>query len=547
MGRPLNKKYFGIPVPGGIKIACQAWVAGDDQARSGTIVEQTGNSRYVVRTAGGESICYLVPEITGPEQMVIQVVTPNGTLPARKVRDGEAYTWEGGFWPNWRAINGQLVYGEATTGSHWAAAYGPEGWFSTGSGCSFDSDGNLVVIGAKYDGESENATLFKLSPTGEKIWEYSFRHSYPVYGYDTGQLVQCDDAGNIYAVISSYDDVTGDKIFVAKLDSNATILWQKQIDLSYDPYDIAVDPSNGDVAVSFFDSNFSIFKNTVMVFDSSGNVRWQKSFNSPGFNYYAIGIAYTTGNRLCAVASYFNDGTQKKGVVAWTINSAGDLVWDVSVEEPVDHYFKDYGVAVDSDPAGNIYVHFGFYRDTDGSDGAVHMKINGDGVIQWRKEIIDPTYGFTPYSIIVDGFGNAYSNGDSDADGSEGQIFLKFSTDGDLEWSNMLTNSGSLSNGWQYSCQDMSVSGDSFAFAGNQNLPDDGPEGYYHLITKLPVDGSKLGTKGIFTYQAVDLTAVNNTWTLDDITVVPTSEVRLVSAGTLARSAEDVYLSVTYF
>jgi hypothetical protein len=60
MGRPLNKKYFGLPVPGGIKIACQAWVAGDDQARSGYIIEQTGSSRYIVNTSGGQSNCYLV-------------------------------------------------------------------------------------------------------------------------------------------------------------------------------------------------------------------------------------------------------------------------------------------------------------------------------------------------------------------------------------------------------------------------------------------------------------------------------------------------------
>jgi hypothetical protein len=539
MGRPLNKKYFGPTVPGGTQLACQAWVPGDDQARSGYIIKQDGNSRYLVSTPGGQGECYLSNDIDGPEQMVVQVVTPNGTLSARKINDRDLYTWDGGFWTNWTPIGGQAVYGTTTTSSYWVAAYGDEGRYSGADGCSFDSQGNLIVIGeVDIDGVSYDVgSIVKLDSVGNKIWEKQFTTSSS--GSWQGEVVLCDNNDNIYA---GFYDSDANLVTMIKLNSSGVIQWQTNLN-GYRINDIALDKVTGVSALSYRDN--VEYRYNVAKFNADGTVAWQKRFNNAEYNFYYIGLQFTPDGKLACSARYFNNSNFQNGIAVWTLTSAGDLVWAKGLEEGVTQQSDtSYGVIVDTDAAGNIYAQVPY--DSDGSEGAIYVKYNSAGDLQWQVAIDDPTDNFAPSSIIVDPAGNLYANGD----GPEGLIYLKLDTNGNLLWNTELYTTGGMWPRHNYGSQDLSLYGDALAGTGSVYYAwwnSDGPEGDFQLITKLPTDGSRLGVRGLYTYIEGPLVATTSTFTESTPNVFPQNNDVAVTSGDWTTNNAEINISVTYF
>lgn len=540
MGRPLNKKYFGPTVPGGTQLACQAWVPGDSQARNGYIIKQDGNSRYLVETSGGKGECYLTDSIDGPEQMTVQVVTPTGTKSARKINDRDVYTWDYGYYTAWNAVGGQMVYGDNAQ-DYWVAAYGVEGFYWSGAdGCSFDSQGNLIVIGElDIPGTGDVGSLVKLDPQGNKIWEKQFTTSSS--GSWQGEVVLCDNNDNIYA--GFYDSDVG-HVTMIKLNSSGAIQWQTTLQGAYAINDIALNKSTGVSALSYREDADDYYR-SIAYFNADGTVRWQKSFTNEEYSFYSIGIQFTPAGNLACSARYYNQSTFANGVSVWTLDSNGNLVWTRGLEESGTQYANSsYGVIVDTDANGNIYAQIPF--DTDGSEGAIYVKYDGSGALQWQVAVEDPTGYFEPSSIIVDSTGNLYANGD----GSEGLIYLKLDSDGNLLWNTEISTSGGMWARHNYGSQDLSLYGDTFAGTGSVYYPwwnGDGPEGDFQLITKLPIDGSGLGVRGLYTYAEGTLGVGTSTFTAVTPNVVPQYNNVTVISGTWSTASADINLSVTYF
>ncbi len=540
MGRPLNKKYLGPVVPGGTQLACQAWVPGDDQVRSGYIIKQDGNSRYLVETPGGKGECYLVNEITGPEQMTVQVVTPNGTQSARKINDRDIYTWDGEFWPNWNAVGGQAVY-ETQGGSYWVAAYGPEGFYYSGAdGCSFDSQGNLIVIGEiDIPGTGDVGALIKLDAQGNKIWERQLVT--PSGGSWVGEAVLCDNNDNIYA---AFRDNGADHITMIKLNSSGVLQWQTTLEDAYRINDIALNKATGVSALAYREDQ-SENEYSVAKFNADGTVAWQKRFDNDLYDFYYIGIQFTPDGKLACSARYYDGNNDANGIAVWTLDSNGDLVWSKGLQQSSTQWANtSYGVIVDTDAAGNIYAQVPY--DTDGSEGAIYVKYNGAGTLQWQVAIDDPTDYFDPSSIVVDSAGNLYANGD----GQDGMVFLKLDTDGNLLWNTELSTSGGMWPRSNYGSQDLSLYGDTFAATGGvwyAWYSGDGPEGDFQMISKLPIDGSHLGVRGLYTYAEGPLVESTSTFTEVTPNVVPQYNNVTVSTGSWSTANVEFNLAVTYF
>jgi len=84
MGRPLNKRYFGPPTPGGNEIKVQFW--NGSASVNGWIVKQVGSKRFLCSDGSNEEVCVLVDKasaaITAGE-MTITVLDDTAT--ARQV------------------------------------------------------------------------------------------------------------------------------------------------------------------------------------------------------------------------------------------------------------------------------------------------------------------------------------------------------------------------------------------------------------------------------------------------------------------------------
>lgn len=534
MGRPLNKKYFGVPTPSGTQIACQAWVPGDTMARAGYITRQLGSNSYHVVTSGGEGQCYLVDEITDAEQMVVQAVIPSGTVPAKKISDRDVYTWDGNWWPNWVATGGQLVY-EPLVGNYWVAAYGTEPSYAFAEGCTYDSQGNLIATGGAYAG-GYYGSVIKISPSGNIIWQKRLHSGSP--GGWAGEVVLCDSNDDIY--VGAQDWGWPQFISMIKMSSDGEIIWQNSIN-GYNIMDIAVN-SDGSSALAFV--NHSDGMRTVARFAADGTVDWQKTFNNDWCQFDWMGIGFTTGNHLAVSARYYNSADSRRGLVVFALDAAGSVVWTTSLADGNNQEAQNVGTAMDTDSSGNIYAQIPYVNYSDGSEGAIFAKLNSSGALQWQTDVNDAGNDLNVWSIIVDGSGNAYSNGSK----SGGQSFIKLGSNGDMEWNNLLTNGAYVGAYWSYGTRDMTVYGDSFSFSGFQDFSGDGPEGAYQILTKLPIDGSHLGVKGLYTYEAGTLTANAASWTSGNVTVTPTDSVALVGGGSpFVVESADLTLSVTYF
>ncbi len=78
MGRPINKRILGLLATAGQQLQCTAWVAGDSQARTGSVIAQKGVNKYNVTTSGGTSKCALVNTTAAAAGQMTVKVLPYG-------------------------------------------------------------------------------------------------------------------------------------------------------------------------------------------------------------------------------------------------------------------------------------------------------------------------------------------------------------------------------------------------------------------------------------------------------------------------------------
>jgi len=296
-------------------------------------------------------------------------------------------------------------------------------------------------------------------------------------GYDEGWSIAVDGSGNVYVTgdsnvswgspVRAYDsDIDS---FAAKLDSAGALTWNTFLggtgtDIGHA---IAVD-GNGDIYVAgssnatwgspetAYDSFYDGFAAKL---DSSGALTWNTFLGGAGIDYGA-GLAVDVGGNVY-VAGYSNVtwGTPVQAhstgqdAFAAELDPSGALTWSTFLGGSSDDF--GYGIGVDS--SGNVYVAGYSYATwgspvrayTAGSD-AFAAKLDGDGALTWNTFLggAGLEYG---YGIAVDGSGNVYAEGNSDATwGSPVRAYTsvsdafaaKLDSSGNLAWNTFLGGSG---------------------------------------------------------------------------------------------------------
>lgn len=532
MGRPIEKRYFGPVLPGGSQIAASSWIAGDTQARLGHIVKQTGTNRYLVQNSFGEGFCELVDEITGPEQMLIQFVSDieSGIQSARKVTDGEVYTWQGGYYTGWNPVNGQLVYGSPTIGNYWLATYGDIDTDSSdyfAEGLVHDNEGNLIVCGAKTDSD---ATVLKLSPAGSLIWQKRLVKTGKV---SAGECVAVDSSNNIYVAVQNWTDQS---VSMIKLDSDGNILWQTQINQSNYIADIAVS-SNGTSAIAV---DYLFEQGTgVVVFNPNGTVKWQKYFGNVDNNFDWMGIGFVSATDLAVTSKYTNNLDDTQGFIVSRLDTDGNKVWTNTYQ--VSNDFNDIssvGSALDTDDNGNIYTQHPIANP--GASGGIFSKFDSSGSLLWQKTVLG---GFNPFALKAAADGsNFYSIG---WEGESGIRVLGLSTSGELEWSNILNSDGYMSFWYSYGSRDVSIYGNTVAAAGYQGI--NGFDSQFQFAVSLRRDGTGQGIYGAYQYSEYPATVNTVTWSSGTVTVDLTVSTAAVNTDSFVVEANDDELNITNF
>src|SRR5262245_25781581 len=169
---------------------------------------------------------------------------------------------------------------------------------------ALDASDNVYVTGQSVETGSDNdITTIKYAPNGDELW---IRHyNGPANGYDAGQAIAVDSAGNAY-VTGNHTTDTGLECVTLKYSTTGDLLWSAPFsgpDNDGVLISIALDDS-ANVYVSGFVFRGGASDFVTIKYDTNGVEQWNQLYAGPGSSYdgtYAIAV---DNNRNVVVAGY---------------------------------------------------------------------------------------------------------------------------------------------------------------------------------------------------------------------------------------------------
>lgn len=288
-----------------------------------------------------------------------------------------------------------------------------------------DAQGNVYIAGWVADSVSfgpyqlyNNSYLVKYDLNGNVIWADGLTDFASILS------VGLDARKNIYitgfvgaTAIIGHDTLKAPNVsglcFLAKLDSNGTVIWAKQsrganIMNSYSwGTSLAVDNMGNVLIAGYFGDTVSFGADTlrstsssgntcIVKYDSSGNELWaRQSTQAPGNNSYGHSIAVDKWGNAFLTGSFYDSVTFGKyrltGEQAYVVkyNSGGKLLW--AVQSKPNYIAGNYasGTSISVDYYGNAYA-TGYFR----------------GSIRWGGDTINDIFGTSLYVTKLDSSGN---------------------------------------------------------------------------------------------------------------------------------------------
>ncbi|MBI5034786.1 MAG: SBBP repeat-containing protein [Chloroflexi bacterium] len=296
--------------------------------------------------------------------------------------------------------------------------------YDDGNNIAVDPNGNVYVAGDSQASWGSPLRLLagtdpfvaKLNSSGALQWNTFLGSSGNDYGFGIGE----DPSGNVYVAGrgnatwgSPIQPFTGNwDVFVAKLNSNGTIVWNT------------------------FLGGISIDGGGNLVVDSTGTV-------------YVIGISASPwGSPVRAFSNSIDSFAAK-------LNTNGGLQWNTFLGG-ADGF--DDGIDIATDTSGNVYA-AGLSTATWGSplhtysggqDGSA-AKLNSSGVLQWNT-FLGQSGSDSALALALDGSSNLYVAGRSMSSwgspirsytAGQDAIVAKFNSNGVMQWNTFLGGSGS--------------------------------------------------------------------------------------------------------
>ncbi len=152
--------------------------------------------------------------------------------------------------------------------------------FNIASEMILDNTNSIIITGSFENGIKKMGTL-KLSNSLVQNWFYSISGSNTSEGYS----IYSDNSNNIISVGYQNNNFGGSNIFINKLSSTGTIIWDK-IFQNPNPSNFAkARKVKGDIVGNIYIASDAVQNSTkdflTLALDASGNTIWEKYYNSP--------------------------------------------------------------------------------------------------------------------------------------------------------------------------------------------------------------------------------------------------------------------------
>ncbi|HPP17307.1 MAG TPA: Ig-like domain-containing protein [Fervidobacterium sp.] len=292
---------------------------------------------------------------------------------------------------------------------------------------------------------------------------------------------QTTDGGYIVAGSTASFGAGGYDVYILKLDSNENLVWQKTFggNGNDEAYSIQQTTDGGYIVAgdtsSFGNGGYDVY---IQKLNSNGTLIWQKTFGGNSFDE-AYSIQQTTDGGYIVAGYTHSFGAFYGDAYVLKLNSDGSLAWQKTFDRNGDDWANSVQETIDGGyiVAGCTYP----FKDFD----VYILKLNSDGSLAWQETFVGDVGNDEAYSIqqttdggyIVAGYTHSFGAGCYDA------YILKLNSDGSLAWQNAYGGSG-----YDYACSIQQTTDGGYIVAGHTGSFGAGYEDVY--VLKLNSDGS---------------------------------------------------------
>jgi len=246
----------------------------------------------------------------------------------------------------------------------------------SGRDCAYSiqqtADGGYIVAGVttSFGAGHEDAYVLKLNSDGSLAWQKTFGGSYYDYAYSVKQTT---DGGYIVAGYTNSFGAGYNDVYVLKLNSDGSLAWQKTFgENGYDEAYSVQETTDGGYIVAGYTKSFGAggYDVYILKLNSNGTLIWQETFEGSS----AYSIQQTTDGGYI-VAGYTGDAYVLK------LNSDGSLAW----QKTFGGAGVDYAYSIQQTTDGGYIVAGYTNSFGAGYEDVYILKLNSDGSLAWQK------------------------------------------------------------------------------------------------------------------------------------------------------------------
>lgn len=396
---------------------------------------------------------------------------------------------------------GAVVGAAATT--YWLNSFTTSSPTQIGS-MGVDSSGNVYMM----QGDSGLCFVAKYNSAGTIQWQKYIDNGGTPVDF-TGMAVSA--AGNVYLNTSGN---------IVKLTTAGAISWQK-LSTGAGVYINSGSPITLDASENVYIAYQDAFTQPcVMKLTSAGAITWQRAISASSLPASPQGVAVDSSGNV--YVQFDLDGGLSGGVIDAYIakfNSTGTIQWQrTAAGSGESGSGQGAGQMLTCDTAGNVFSLSGAVG------GSTYVtKLNTSGTVQWSKTV-NSTYNSSGGSIALDASGNVYAVYGAVISAVVVPVIIKLDSTGAMLYSRNITGTGA-------------ILGTSIAIPSTTAMAVLAIPVGIGVTVQLPLDGTKAGTYGGYTYAATAYTSTTRTSGLIAVTLTVST-----TTYTLSNSA---YTSIT--
>ncbi|MFI5406804.1 MAG: SBBP repeat-containing protein, partial [Nitrososphaerales archaeon] len=299
------------------------------------------------------------------------------------------------------------------------------------SDMTIDQNENIFITGTSIIPSVQTfAVTVKYNSSGDSLWTNIYSHKN--FQNNIADKIILDESGEMYVSVYYY---TGNNIGhgIIKVNSSGTLQWYSSLKSFCTPNSIKEDTEGNIYITGFGGFNQSMWDYITMKCDSSGNIKWIRTYNGPAnendqaydIEIDHFGNVYVTGGST-GIGTNHDFATIK-------YDSLGTEQWVLRYNGP--GFDSDIAGHLTIDPDGNIYVSGSSLNPGTSYDIAT-IKYNDLGQLQWVRRYNGTANGNDmSQGLGVDLSGNVFVTGTSDSTGTGSDyVTIKYNPSGNAEW-----------------------------------------------------------------------------------------------------------------